>query len=252
MDKLLKTPNGMLTILKKELHTYLNSLIAYITIVVFLSVTGLFLWVLPDFNVFDEGYANIDSLFVLGPYVYLLLIPAISMKTIAEEKKLGTLEILLTKPISTTQLIIGKYLACLIVVVIALLPTLTYYYSVYQLGEPVGNIDSAAVIGSYIGLFLLGAAFTALGILSSSLSSNQIISFITCLFLCFFFYELIEITSTLNIWGNGVSTLVKFGLAYHYKALGKGLIDSTNVVYFVSVILLSLRLAVFVVEKQKG
>ena len=179
----------MLTILKKEISSYLSSLVAYVTIGVFLLVLGLFLWVFPQSSILDYGYAGLDSLFSTAPYLFMFLIPAITMRSLAEERKEGTFELLLTRPLTDWQIVLGKYFASLLLVFFALAPTLVYYYSVYTLGAPQGNIDTGGVIGSYIGLFLLGGSFCAIGLFASSISKNQIIAFTIAVFLCFFFYS---------------------------------------------------------------
>src|SRR3984885_14521814 len=179
----------MLSILKKEITAYLSSLVAYVTIGVFLLVMGLFLWVFPESSILNYGFAALDSLFNTAPYLFMFLIPAITMRSLAEERKEGTFELLLTRPLTHWQIVMGKYLASIVLVLFALIPTLVYYYSVYTLGEPQGNIDTGGVIGSYIGLFLLGASFAAIGLFASSISKNQIIAFTVAVFLCFFFYS---------------------------------------------------------------
>jgi ABC-2 type transport system permease protein len=179
----------MFTLYKKEVSSFLNSLLGYIVIAVFLLVNGLFLWVFPlEFNILDFGYANLDGLFTLAPFVFLFLIPAITMRFFAEEKKSGTLEMLMTKPITDLQVIMAKYLAGLTLVMISLIPTLVYFFSVYQLGFPQGNIDTGGMWGSYIGLLFLGASFVSIGVFASSLTDNQIISFILGAVLCGFIY----------------------------------------------------------------
>ena len=164
----------MFSILRKEINSFLNSLVAYIVIGVFLVVTGLYMWFLPGSSVLDYGYADLQALFSIAPWVFLFLIPAITMRSFAEEKKAGTIELLLTRPVTDLQIILGKYFACLLLAIFALLPTLIYYVSVYLLGEPKGNIDSAGVTGSYIGLVFLAAVFTAIGIFASSISKGLI------------------------------------------------------------------------------
>lgn len=177
----------MFALYKKELSTFFSSLTGYLIIIVFLVFTGLMLWVFrSSFNILDYKYAGLDGLFLLGPFLYLFLIPAITMRMLAEEKRTGTLELLLTKPLSELTIIMSKFLAGLTLVVISLLPTLVYYWSVYLLGDPVGNIDTGSVIGSYIGLVLLGAAFISIGIFASSLTSNQIVAFVIAALLCAF------------------------------------------------------------------
>lgn len=231
----------MFAILQREISSFLSSLIAYIVIAVFLTGTGLFLWVFPQTSVLEYGYADMATLFNLAPYVYLFLIPAITMRSFAEEKRTGTIELILTKPITEWQLILGKYFAALLLVLFSLLPTLIYYWSVYSLGEPKGNIDTAAVAGSYIGLFMLGAIFTAIGTFSSALTDNQIVSFIIALLLCFVAYEGFERIASIDLWNENASLVAQLGISHHYAALSKGLIDSRNMVYFLSVIFLFLQ-----------
>src|SRR5688500_1289529 len=190
----------MIEVLSKEFNSFLNSLIAYVVIGVFLTGIGLLMWVFPETSVLDYGYADMETLFTLGPYVFMFLIPAITMRSFAEESKGGTLELLLTKPLSDWDIILGKFFACFFLVLLSLLPTLIYYFSVYALGNPVGNIDTPGVMGSYIGLILLGAVFCAIGIFASSITNNQIVSFIFAAFLCYFLFGGFESLSLLNLW----------------------------------------------------
>jgi ABC-2 type transport system permease protein len=230
----------MLAILKKEIRSFLNSLIAYIIMIIFLTGMGLFVWVFPESNVLDYGFADLSTFFYLAPYVYMFLIPAVTMRTFAEEKKAGTMELLLTRPLSDWDIILGKYLASFLLILFTLIPTLVYYFSVYTLGNPAGNVDSAGVFGSYIGLALLGAVFTAIGIFASSISDNQIISFIVAAFLCFILYAGFSSLTSINAWGNLAFFMNQLGIDYHYNSLSKGLIDSRNVLYFLSIIALML------------
>jgi len=232
----------MLQIFLKEINVFLNSLIAYVVISVFLTGVGLLMWVFPETSVLAYGYANMETLFALGPFVFMFLIPAITMRMFAEEKRAGTLEMLLTKPLSDWQIILGKYFSGVALVIFALLPTIIYYYSIYQLGNPKGNIDTAGVVGSYIGLILLGAVFTSIGILASLLSSNQIVSFIIAVFLCFILYSGLESAAAIDTWGRFSLWLEQIGLAYHYRAMSKGLLDTRNIIHFVSVTAIMLLL----------
>lgn len=241
----------MFAILQKEINTFLNSLIAYIVIGVFLITIGLFMWVFPDTSVLEYGYADMQTLFNMAPWIFLFLIPAITMRTFSEEKRGGTMELLLTKPITDIQLILGKYLACLILALLALLPTLLYYYSVYTLGNPVGNIDSAAVIGSYLGLIFLVSIFSAIGIFSSAITDNQIVSFVVAVFLCFLIYTGFDYLASIDNWGNTSFVISYLGISYHYNTLSKGLIDSRNILYFLSVILIMLAGTKLVLESRK-
>jgi ABC-2 type transport system permease protein len=225
----------MIRVIAKEFNSFLNSLIAYVVIGVFLTGMGLLMWVFPETSVMEYGYADMDTLFSLGPYVFIFLIPAITMRSFAEEKKSGTMELLLTKPLTDWDIILGKFFACFLLVLFALLPTLIYYYSVWALGNPAGNIDTPGVIGSYIGLALLGGVFCAVGMVASSITSNQIVAFILAAFLCFIVFTGFESISTLNVWSANALVIKQLGILYHYEALSKGLIDSRDVIYFFSV-----------------
>jgi len=223
----------MIQVFVKEFNSFLNSLIAYIVIGAFLTGIGLLTWVFPETSVLDYGFADLDTLFSMAPYVFIFLIPAITMKSFAEEKKMGTLELLLTKPLSDWSVVLGKFLATWALVFLALVPTVIYYFSVYKLGNPVGNVDSAGVMGSYIGLALLAMIFSAFGLLASSLTSNQIVSFILAAFLCFLIYMGFDSLSSFG--GNAALFIKQLGIIYHYESLSKGLVDSRDVIYFLSV-----------------
>lgn len=230
----------MIQVLSKEFSSVLNSLIAYVVIGVFLTGIGLLMWVFPETSVLDYGYADMDTLFSFGPYIFIFLIPAITMRSFAEEVKGGTMELLLTKPLSDWDIIVGKFLACFFLVMVSLIPTLIYYFSVYTLGNPAGNIDTPGVIGSYIGLVLLGAVFCAIGIFSSSITPNQIVSFILAAFLSYLLFSGFESLASLNVWSEHALLIKQLGLLNHYEALSKGLIDSRDLVYFGSVIAIML------------
>ena len=241
----------MFQILNKEINSYLNSLIAYVVIAVFLTGVGLLMWLFPDTSVLDYGFAEMTTLFTLGPYVFMFLIPAITMRSFAEEKKAGTMELLLTQPVSDGQLVLGKFFAAWVIVLFALLPTLIYYFSIYQLGSPVGNLDSAGIFGSYIGLLLLGGVFTSIGIFASSLTENQVIAFILAVFLSFILFSGFSSLAALPL-GDDVGYLIsQLGILYHYEAMSRGLIDSRNLVYFLTVIVLMLLLTQLVLNRRK-
>lgn len=242
----------MLSILKKEIISYLSSLVAYVTIGVFLLVLGLFLWVFPESSILDYGYAGLDSLFSTAPYLFMFLIPAITMRSLAEERREGTFELLLTRPLADWQIVLGKYFACLFLVFFALAPTLVYYYSVYQLGNPQGNIDTGGVIGSYIGLFLLGASFAAIGLFASSVSKNQVIAFTIAVFLCFFFYSGFDSLSRLLSLQS--LDLQNLGINEHYQSVSRGILDTRDLAYFIALtgIFICLTLAVLLRQRQKS
>ena len=241
----------MWTIYIKEINSFLNSLIAYMVIGVFLIGIGLLTWVFPESSVLDYGYASLETLFGLGPYVFMFLIPAITMKSFAEERRTGTLELLFTRPFSEWQIVGGKFSACYSIVLLSLIPTLVYYWSLYQLGNPKGNLDTPGILGSYIGLLLLGGVFTAIGILASSLTANQIVAFILAVFFSFFFYTGFESLAGIDVWGSGSVILQKIGIIYHYNSLSKGLLDSRDVIYFISVMFLFLLVTNLVLNSRK-
>jgi ABC-2 type transport system permease protein len=226
----------MFSIFKKEIRSFLSSLIAYVVMIVFLISIGLFMWILPDYNVFDMGYANLDTLFSMAPFVFIFLISAITMRSFSEEKKSGTIEILTTKPLSDMQIILGKYFAGVALVVFSLLPTLLYFYTVYQLGATKGNMDIGATWGSYLGLFLLASCFVAIGLFASAITDNQIVSFIVSMFLCYMFYSIFDLLANFNLMGTYDSVIASLGINAHYVSISRGVIDSRDVLYFLSLI----------------
>lgn len=242
----------MLALLLKEINSFLSSLIGYIVIGLFLLAISLFMWVFPgNNNVIDAGYANIDTLFVMAPWVFMFLVPAITMRSFAEEKRTGTIETLLTRPLSDLQIIIAKFLAGFVLVLFSLIPTLIYYFSVNALGSPPGNIDSGGMWGSYIGLLFLGGGFVSIGVFSSSLSDNQIISFIIGVFLSFFCYLGFDSLASLELFGKVDSLILFLGINEHYISLSRGVIDSRDMVYFLSLIALFTILTKIVLESRK-
>lgn len=241
----------MISIFIKELGQYLHSLIAYIVISVFLISLGLLMWVFPETSVLEYGYADMETLFTLGPYILMFIIPAITMRTFSEEYKSGTIELLFTRPYGDVKIITGKYLGSLVVVGLALLPTIVYYLSLYNLGSPVGNLDTPGIVGSYIGLFLLCAVFTSIGVLCSSFTENQIIAFIVGVFICFLSYTGFRSLAGIDTWQSMALYIDQLGILYHYESISKGLVDSRNVVYFLSFILLMLLTTWFLMSKRK-
>ncbi|MHA7102818.1 gliding motility-associated ABC transporter substrate-binding protein GldG [Roseivirga pacifica] len=240
----------MWSIYKREIQQFLNSLIAYIVIGVFLTGIGLLMWVFPETSVLNYGFADLETLFSLGPFVFMFLIPAITMRMVAEEKKSGTIELLLTKPITEAQILLGKYFAAVTLVLFAILPTLVYVYSVHQLGNPVGNLDVPGIIGSYIGLLLLGAVFAAIGLAASTLTENQIVAFIFAVFLSFFLYTGLSSISAL-FSGNAAVYIEDLSLSFHYEALSRGLIDTRDLAYFLSTIILVLFVSYWKLVSRK-
>jgi ABC-2 type transport system permease protein len=230
---------GILTIFRKEVAAFFNSLIAYMVISIFLVGVGLFFWVF-EYNVLESGYASMDALFEIGPYFFLFLVPAITMRSFSEEVKTGTMEFLITKPLSDWQIIVGKYLAAVFLVFFSLLPTIIYFITIYALGKPAGNIDTGATIGAYIGLFFLGSIFAAIGLFTSSLTDNQIIAFISGVFLCFFFFLAFEFMAGVKVLDGINSFLIKLGIMEHYRSISRGVIDTRDFIYFLSFVAVAL------------
>ena len=222
----------MISIFIKEVNEFLNSLIAYIVIGVFLIGIGLLMWVFPETNVLDYGYASMEPLFSMGPYVLMFLIPAITMKSFAEEHRSGTIELLQTLPFRNVDIILGKFFAGFFLVFFSIIPTLIYYYSLHQLGIPQGNLDTPGIIGSYIGLLSLGAVFTSIGLLASALTNNQIVSFILAAFLCFLLYAGFDSLASINIWASWSYVIEEIGILAHYTSISRGLIDFADLAYF--------------------
>lgn len=242
----------MYTLLRKEVSSFLNSLIGYAVVVVFLLINGLFLWIFPmQFNILDYGFASIDNLFMLAPWVFLFLIPAITMRSFAEEQRSGTIELLLTKPLTDIQIILAKYLAGVVLVIFALIPTLIYMVSVYRLGQPIGNIDMGGMWGSYLGLLFLGAGFTVIGVFASSISGNQIVSFLIAMFLCGFIYLGFDFIYGLSLFGKIDLFIQQLGISAHYASMSRGVIDTRDVIYFLSLIAVFLMLTRFNLERRK-
>jgi ABC-2 type transport system permease protein len=224
---------------KKEISGFFSSLTGYLVIVVFLLLNSLFMWIVPgQFNVIENGYATMDSLFAIAPWVFLFLVPAITMRMFSEEKRTGTLDLLYTRPVSELQIILAKFLASWALVLFSLLPTLIYFLSVSRQGSPPGNMDIGGTWGSYIGLLFLGGIYAAIGIFASSLTGNQIVAFIIAVFLSFLMYLGFEFLSGIAESGSTVFMISRLGISYHYNSISRGVIDSRDMLYFAGVILL--------------
>lgn len=228
----------MKSIIIKEISSFFHSLTGYFVLGGFLLIMGLFMWVFRDTSILEGNYAGLDPLFVIAPMIFIFLVPAVTMRSISEELSDGTYQLLTTKPIALWQLILGKYIGNLLLLILALIPTLIYVYSVHTLGSPIGNLDMGATIGSYIGLFFLVAAFTAIGLFTSGLSENQVVAFLAGSILCFLMYWAFEFVSELPIFfGRWDDIVQRLGMSYHFNSISKGLIDSRDIIYFLSVIL---------------
>ncbi|MDR2465891.1 MAG: gliding motility-associated ABC transporter permease subunit GldF [Prevotellaceae bacterium] len=223
----------MYSIYRKEIVSFFSSLTGYIAVAVFLALTGWFMWINPgEFNILDSGYASIDTLFFVAPWVFLFLVPAVTMRSFAEERKTGTLELLLTKPLTEWQLVAAKYFAAVTLVLLSLAPCATYYLTVYLIGSPAGSIDTGGVAGSFAGLFLLASAYASIGVFASSLTDSQIVAFIVSAALCFFFYTGFDGLASLSLFRPVDTFIMSMGINEHYKSLSRGVIDSRDIVYF--------------------
>lgn len=225
----------MKAILIKEIQLYFGSAIGYLVIGLFLLFCGLFLWVFDNqYNILNAGFADLTPFFTLAPWILLFLIPAVTMRSFADEKKQGTLELLLTKPITIWEIVLGKFLASVILLVIAILPTIVYFFIVYNYGLQKGNIDLGNTIGSYLGLILLMANYAAIGVFSSSITENQIVAFLIGVVICFIAYFGFTGISTLSIFKDSGNFLAPFGMDYHFKSISRGVVDSRDLIYFLS------------------
>ncbi len=240
----------MLAIFRKEINIFFSSLIGYIALVVFLVLMGLFLWILPN-NILQDGYASLAQLFDYAPRILMLLIPAITMRSFAEEKKTGTIEILATKPLRDSEIVLGKFFAGMVLILFALLPTLIYYYTVNHLAEPMGNMDHGATWGSYAGLLLVGGAYLSIGLFASALTDNQIVAFILGLFLCFFFFILLGILPDVAVLSGAEWIFQAFSLDFHYQSISRGIVDTRDIVFFISFIIVFLFLTQLLLQRRK-
>ena len=230
----------MIAIAKKEIHQFFSSLTGYITIILFLVVNALYLFILKDSNIFDFGYATLVAFFDLAPWVFIFLIPALTMRSLADEFKTGTFETLKTRPLTRWQIVLGKYVAILFIILIALIPTILYVVTVQALSST-GGIDGGAMVGSYIGLFLLGAVFAAISLWCSSITSNAVIAFLLSAFTCVVLYFGFGALSQLPVFtGNADYYIEMIGIDFHYQSISRGVIDSRDIIYFLSIIFLFL------------
>ena len=241
----------MKAILLREINSFFGSPIGYLVIAIFLLLNGLFLWVFDgDFNILNSGFADLSPFFTLAPWILIFLIPAVTMRSFSDEKKQGTLELLLTKPLSITSIVNGKFFAALLLIVVAIIPTLLYVWVIYGLGLPEGNIDLGSTIGSYFGLLFLIGAYASIGIFTSTFSDNQIVAFILAVFLCFIFYFGFEgISGFSGSWSDVVAAL---GMDYHFKSISRGILDTRDVIYFISITVLFLASTVYQLNNLKN
>jgi ABC-2 type transport system permease protein len=240
----------MWIICKKEWRQFFSSLTGYIAIILFLLLMGLFLFVFPNSSILDFGYATLDNFFSLAPWIMLFLVPTITMRSIADEYKSGTFEILKTLPLNPANIVWGKYFGCLLVVAVALIPTLIYAFSIQQLSAK-GGIDVGATTGSYIGLLMLGSVYTAVGVCSSSFTNNTVVAFILAAFVCFILYSGFNAVSKLPVFANGADYYIQMiGVDFHYRSISRGVIDTRDVLYFIAVIYLFLLITQKTLSKR--
>jgi len=241
------------SLFKKEVNGFFSGLSGYVVVMVFLAAMGLLLWVLPgtDFNILENGYATMDGLFIVSPWLFLFLIPAITMRMFAEENKTGTIELLMTSPLTDFQVVFAKYLAGVVLVLIALIPTLIYYFSISRFASPAGNVDTAGIAGSYLGLLFLCSGFVAIGNFASAISNNQIVSFIIAMLMCFFFYSGFDFISRIGFPVLISNLISQIGISNHYASLSRGVIDTRDVIYFFTFTAFFLLLTKFILEKRK-
>lgn len=244
----------MRSIFIKEINSFFSSIVGYVALLVFLVACGLFLWIIPNYSILEYGYASMERFFDIAPWLLLLLVPAVTMRSFADEFRTGTIEWLSTKPVSDLEIILGKYLATVTLIVLALLPTLVYVYTISNLSYADIPIDSGAIIGSYVGLFFLASTFAAVGVFCSSLTANQITGFLIALFACYVLYTGFEQLSKLPKFSEGIDYyLSMIGMEFHYNSISRGLIDSRDVVYFISVIAFFISLTRFsLAHRTKG
>lgn len=226
----------MIYLLKKEISAFFSSLTGYMVIVVFLVANGLFMWIFPgDTNVLESGYATLDTFFMMAPWIFLFLIPAVTMRSFAEERKAGTMEFLLTKPLTYTEIVMAKFLGSLALVLLSLVPCLVFYYSVSALGNPPENLDKGTILGAFIGLFLLAGIYVAIGVFASSLTQNQVVAFVIAVIACFTLYIGFDSIALLP-WIKNSSFILNLGINEHYKSISRGVIDSRDMIYYLGMI----------------
>ena len=226
----------MFAIFRKEINGFFSSLTGYVVILVFLLVNSLFMWVFPgEWNIFDNGYAGLDTLFLISPWVFLFLVPAVTMRMFSEEKRLGTIELIYSRPVTERGIIWGKYLASVVLVLMALLPGIVYYFSVYILGEPPGNLDKGATLGSFIGLFFLASVYASAGLFASSLTDNQVVAFLLAVVICFFLFTGFDSFAYLPFLKKLDEYVIMLGINEHYKSVSRGVIDIRDAAYFAAV-----------------
>lgn len=242
----------MIALIRKEIGSFFSSPGGYVVVVVFLVISGLFVWVFPgELNIPDSGYATLDSLFIIAPWIFLFLVPAVTMRMFSEERRSGTLELLLVRPLTDLQIVLAKFVAAITLVLISLVPTLVYFWSVCMLGNPPGNLDTGAIAGSYLGLFFLASCYASMGLFASSVTENQIVAFIVAVLLSFFFFTGFELMSALPLSLRLENILIYIGINEHYRSISRGVVDTRDLIYFISLMALFLFLTRTVLQSRK-
>ena len=242
----------MYALLRKEINVFFSSSTGYVVILVFLMVNGLFLWIFPfEYNIFDYGVASLETFFNFAPWVFLFLIPALTMRSYSEEKHSGTLELLITKPLSNVQVVVAKYLGSMLLLVIALIPTIVYVVTIYELAFPTGNLDWGGILGSYLGLIFLGAGLISIGLFTSSLSESPVVAFLIAFLLCGFIYTGFDFIYSLSFFGHFDLFIRNLGIQSHYLSISRGVVDTRDLIYFISLIILFIALTIFKTAKLK-
>ena len=241
----------MKSIALREIKSFFGSPIGYLVIAIFLLLNGFFLWVFDgEYNILQSGFADLTPFFTLSPWILIFLIPAVTMRSFSDEIKQGTIELLLTKPLSVWQIVNGKFLGAFMLIIFAIIPTFIYVYVISNLGMPAGNIDLGSILGSYFGLLFLVSAYTSIGIFTSTLSENQIVEFILSVFICFLFYYGFE--GIANQVKGFEDIIARIGMDYHYKSMARGVIDTRDVIYFLSITILFLSMTVYKLKSLKS
>ncbi|CAM4182870.1 MULTISPECIES: gliding motility-associated ABC transporter permease subunit GldF [Flavobacterium] len=241
----------MKALLLREIKSFFGSPIGYLVIAIFLLLNGLFLWVFQgDFNILNSGFADLSPFFKLSPWILIFLIPAVTMRCFSDEIKQGTIELLFTKPLTIWEIVNGKFLGAFLLIVLAILPTYVYVWVISYFGSPEGNIDMGSTIGSYFGLLFLIAAYTSIGVFTSTLSENQIVAFIIAIFVCFIFYFGFE--GIANLFNEYSKSIASLGMDYHFKSMSRGVLDTRDVTYFMSITFLFLSITVYKLKTLKG
>lgn len=239
----------MISLIKKELTAFFASAVGYLVIGLFLLANGLLLWIFKsEYNLLDSGFADLNSFFKISPWLFFFLIPAITMRSFVDEKTLGTYELLKTKPLTTTQLILGKYFGALLLIILSILPSIIYVYSINQLANPVGNIDFGPIIGAYLGLIFIASSYTAIGIFASAISQNQIVAFLIAILICALFFFGFEALANLSLFKGFNLDLI--GMKYHYSSISRGVLDTRDLIYFLSISLIFLALTHKIIDKH--